>query len=131
KTIGCPAALLVLGLFFNLPATRSPLVIGVMLLVTSAAALMHSGTAEALFLCVAMVPYLATRWVVEQRSKDAGTDSAQWPADLGDRAVLAAILIGIAVVSSGVLARPVQTRYPDWGLDWNYVLPRALDLENQ
>jgi len=39
--------------------------------------------------------------------------------------------VGIAVLSSGTLARPLVTTYPDWHVGWRYILPRLADLENQ
>src|SRR6185437_10853098 len=82
-----------------------------------------SGSATALFLAASIGPFLAARYVWGRKS-----DADLY--DLRQRALAGMILIGVSILASGVIARPVKLAMQDWHLSWSYVLPRVLDLEH-
>jgi hypothetical protein len=125
KLLGYPAALMLIGLFFNLPERPSSMLICLMGILMGGAALVHSGLATLLFFATAILPYLATRFIVERRRPDRPREL------LWNSSGIAILLLGIALLTTGILSRPVHTDFPDWRLKWGYILPRALDLENQ
>ena len=126
KLIAYPAALLIIGLFFALPTVPSLLAGCCLGALTVATAISHAGVATALFIAVAIAPYLVARWVFERSS-----ERGRLLRGLGYQASLCAVLIGLAIVAIGTLARPVAKGPPDFGVGWDYVLPRSLDLDNQ
>ena len=127
KVLGYPSAFLVAGLF--LVAATGPIRPGMMAglaVLMAGTAVMHSGLATALFVGLIGGSFLAVRALLARREalRPAGRELMEGAAAL-------ALLVGIAVLSSGTLARPLVTTYPDWHVGWRYILPRLADLENQ
>jgi hypothetical protein len=57
--------------------------------------------------------------------------SGQRGRELSEGAAVLLVLLGVAILASGILARPLVTTYPNFRVDWSYILPRLADLENQ
>lgn len=127
KLLGYPAALLITGLFLSIGKDdwRAVTIVALAIL-TAGAALMHSGMTTGLFLASLLGGALACRLLIERRDGFPDRARASGPA-----IATLALLIVVAAVSSGTLARPERFAFPDWRLPWSYVLPRVLDLENQ
>lgn len=125
KSIGYPSALLLIGLFLHLPDRPALARVCVLSGIAAAAALTFSGLVTAMLLLVVVVPYLAAQSMWNPSSA-MGPRSNRW-----DLAAVMALLAGVAVVTTGVLARPLYQPTPDYGVQWDYILPRILDLENQ
>ena len=126
KLLSYPSALMLVGFLVSLPGSASPVALCFLGALAGAAALMHPSVLTALFLCVGIGPYLLARLAL------ARSDLAEMSLrQTGNLAAIGGLLIGIIVVASGLLARPLTVAPPDWGVGWNFVLPRALDLESQ
>ena len=124
KLIAYPAALMVTGLFLQRPRGRSLESAAVLVLLASATAIAHSGMVTAMFMGVILGPYLVFRLAFSHEAI-----SARWRESWQDGIILT-LLIGAAVISTGIPARPVTVGAPDFVLSWKYILPRALDLEH-
>lgn len=124
KLIGYPAALMVCGLFLQRPCARSLESTAALVLLASATAICHSGMVTAMFIGVIVGPYLVFRLafshkVISRPSRELWQDC-----------ITLALLMGAAVVSTGIPARPTNVEAPPFQLSWKYVLPRVLDLEH-
>jgi hypothetical protein len=126
KLLGYPACLFVAGLFLSNPDIRSPVILCALVLLTAATALMHSGMVTAFFLGAIVGGYLLCQLLFDCRPI-----RGEKLKELAATSAALAMLIVVAVVATGMPAKPGQTNYPDWSLKWEYVLPRILDLENQ
>jgi hypothetical protein len=123
--LGYPAVLFVAGLLLSADV-RSPVMMFVLVILTAAVALMHSGTATAFFLVVIIGGYLLSELAMAPKLER----SAKLKEIVQLAAALGALMV-VAVVATGAPARPVHSLYPDYGVKWDYILPRMLDLENQ
>jgi hypothetical protein len=126
KLLAYPAGLFVAGLFMALPRRITVESILVLALLASSAAIMHSGTATALFLITIGGPYLLARIILIPRGQRRTELESSWHAS-----VILALLVGTAIMTSGLPARPTPPSLPDFGVKWIYIFPRSLDLEHQ
>jgi hypothetical protein len=120
KLIAYPAMLFVCGLTLN--ALRAPSAEQALLLMVLSAAVgtMHSGAATTFV----SLPILATALVAMAIWRDDRTM-------LSSAMSLCGIVVATPLFASGVLSRPLMIKYPDYELQWSYIVPRVLDLENQ
>jgi hypothetical protein len=124
KLIAYPAAIMIAGLFIHRSRTRPLESTATLVLLVSATALCHSGMVTAMFLGVILGPYLLARAIGSRAGWSAGA------AELWRDCLTLAVLIGTAVIATGIPARPVNVDAPDFGLTWAYILPRSVDLEH-
>jgi hypothetical protein len=110
KTLGYPASLMLLGLFLR--STDGPWQRLSLLLLTTATASVHSGLATALVLMSVGGLYIAMEF------------------DLRQAALLISMSVA-AVITTGVIARPVLINFPRQIHGWDFILPRVLDLDSQ
>ena len=127
KALGYPSTIMVVGLFLAAAAQpMRPWMLPGLAALTAGAALMHSGLATALFVGLIGGTFLVVRALQAWRAA-----SGQAGRDFSEGAASLLWLAGIALLSSGILARPLVTTYPNFQVDWGYILPRLADLENQ
>jgi hypothetical protein len=126
KILAYPGSLLVAGLFLSVWDTRTSLQLAALTILTAATALMHSGMATALFLCATVGGALLCRFAFER-----SWQNRDRLVEIASQAGALVLLVVVAVVSTGVLARPLTVTYPDVHPDWRFILPRILDLLNQ
>jgi hypothetical protein len=127
KLLGYPAALLITGLFLSVEEDQwQPATIATLAVLTAGATLMHSAMTTGVFLVTLLSCAIACRRLIVRPPEHC----ARLRVNFGSLVTLA-LLIVVAVVSSGIPARPVPIGFPDWHLTWSYVLPRILDVENQ
>jgi hypothetical protein len=126
KLLAYPGAIFVAGLFLSVAGARTSLQLAALTIMTSATALMHSGMATALFLCATVGGALSCNFVFERCWKNRDRLNA-----LGQSAGALVLLCVVAVVTTGVLARPVVVAHPDIHPTWHYIWPRIIDLLNQ
>jgi hypothetical protein len=120
KVFGYPAILFIAGLSLNIRRGVTLDRIVSLILLASGAGIAHSGPAASL-LCGAIFGAALTAQSIVERDR-----SAVHPA-----AVLFCVVTLIPIIASGLPARPTWFQFPDWRLDWNFELPRMLDLESQ
>ena len=127
KILGYPSAFMVVGLYLC-AAARKMRVADLVSLVALAAggALMHSGMALAMF-----VGLIGGSYLVGSICLGRGQGTRMDFGEIREKTVCLALVVGTALLAAGTLARPVVTGYPDWNLEWNYILPRIADLEAQ
>jgi hypothetical protein len=120
KLIGYPATLLLCGLTLN--SLRSPSIekISILMAISAAVGMMHSGTATA-FVCA---PIFGIALVAIAIWRDDRTQ-------ISTAIILCVLVSAMPLLASGVIARPLAGGYPDYKLPWSYIIPRILDLENQ
>jgi hypothetical protein len=119
KTLGYPSALFVAGLFL---AARKELArehITILAALTCGAAVVFPGTVTALFLVVLGGTFLAFRLLFEPRDLAA----------VKDEGLVLALLVGVAVASSGLLSRPSHALYPQHAVSWPAMLSWLFDLK--
>lgn len=125
KLLAFPASLFLVGLFLETPEVPSAFPLAALVVLTAATALMHSGLATALFLAETLGGYFVCRFLL---SRDIPWRERAAQLTNGFASLIA--LLVVAVVTTGILARPIYVDFPDWKLPWIYVIPRVLDLEN-
>jgi hypothetical protein len=119
KVLGYPAAIFVAGLALGSLRSASLDRIVALIILTAAAAILHSGPATALLAGVVLVPALVALAMQGERKY------------LFDAVLMCGVVILVPVIASGTQARPIYFSFPDWSLEWSYVFPRILDLESQ
>lgn len=128
KLLAYPSAFFVAGLFMQ-TATRTrltPLMIAAMAALAAGTALMHSGAATGVFIGLIGMTFLIGRALFSRKIFALQSDN-----NIFDAVVVLVLLVAVAVISSGIIARPLGVGFPDWNTKWPYVLPRIFDLENQ
>jgi hypothetical protein len=95
-------------------------------LMTFAASLTLTGTVTAFYLATLVGGYLLFSLLLSDQFKSEQGRRLFW--EVG---ILLALLVGVAICATGVLARPMELRFPSYNLTWDYVLARMLDLDNQ
>jgi hypothetical protein len=125
KLNGYPAVVMVAGLFLLLRRRLSIESIVVLAMLTAAAAIMHSGMGTAMFIAPIAAVYLLARVVLANSGARAAELQSAWK-----NAVLLALLMGTALVATGLPARPAYNYAPDFLVNWPYILPRSLDIEH-
>jgi hypothetical protein len=116
KMVGYPSSLMISGLFVfgaSAPLRRVCLVI-----LCAAAAATHSGFATALIVGVIAGAYLLAEYF---RTRQFSLDDA----------TIAATLCFVAALVTGAFSRNYFGGFPDWGLTWATIIPRALDVQTQ
>jgi hypothetical protein len=123
KIAGYPGALMLVGLFMTSTQRHLPWLATVIALTVGVAAL-HSGAATAFLLLMIGATFLIARLVLNFRDGDA-------PRLFLNDGTLLVLLMFIAVVASGVFARPVD--YPPGNalpFGWGWLLERFFEIEN-
>jgi hypothetical protein len=127
KIVGFPATILVVALFFALCRSISvegefPLAaLGALVACVICAVLMFNAQLTAVALGVFGSCFLVTRLVWEQRD-------ALMVRQIARCAMILAALIVIAVVSSGVIARPIYTGFIPMSQDWKILADWAIQI---
>lgn len=127
KVLDYPSAFILAGLYFS-AAGRTVAAEKLVALAVLAAggALMHSGLVLAMFVGLLGAGFIVGMLcLVELPAKNLDYTA------LRGRVLTLTLIVGVALLSSGTLARPLPSGFPDWSLEWRYILPRAADLENQ
>ena len=119
KTLGYPAALFVIGLFLAARQRLAREHITILAALTCGAAVVFPGTVTALFLVVLGGTFLAFRLVLDRNA----------PGAVKDEGLVLALLVGVAVASSGLLSRPIHTEYPQHAVSWPAMLSWLFDVK--
>jgi hypothetical protein len=125
KLVGYPAAILIAGLFVAMRRRGSIESIFVLAMLAAAAAIMHSGMGTAMFVAPIALLYLLARVVLSRGWAQASLIQSVWR-----QCVVLGLLIGTALVATGLPARPFYIYAPNFLVGWKYILPRSLDLEH-
>lgn len=125
KILGYPASLLCVGLFFQAARPFTPIAIAILVALVSATTTMHSGLSTILFLVVLAGTFLVVHFVYTKR-----TYPKTNLLSMKDDFVVFISLIGVAVATMGILARPNHTGVASLKGTWYSLLPRLFDLEN-
>jgi hypothetical protein len=126
KALAYPGMMLVIA--FALAMLRSPSALRApfLMLVTAGAAIDLSGGVCAFLLLLVGVPLVLTRFAY-----NVSKDRLVATRELMHGGAWLAVTVITAAVSMGTLARPLPFGYPDFQVGWDYVLPRAFDIEHQ
>jgi hypothetical protein len=126
KALAYPGMMLVVAL--ALAMMRGPGVIRVpfLMLATAGAAIDLNGAVCAFLLLLIGVPFLLTRFAI-----GVPTDRGGAVQQLVEGGVWLAVTVITAVLAMGTLARPLGFGYPDFKVGWDYVAPRALEIQHQ
>ena len=119
KTLGYPAALFVAGLFLAARQRLTREHLTILGALTCGAAVVFPGTVTALFLVMLGGTFLAFRLLLDRRE----------PGAIGDEGLVLALLVGVAVASSGVLSRPTYADYPQHAVIWPAMLSWLFDVK--
>jgi hypothetical protein len=123
KLMGYPAALVVVGLFMTSTRRDAPW-LATMMVLTVGVATVHSGAATAILLLTFGAPFLAATLLFENRK---GGVHDRWCHD----GVLLALLIFIALVATGLFARPIGTAAGSaFPFGWGWLTDRFFEIEN-
>jgi hypothetical protein len=125
KLNGYPAAMLVAGLFLALRRRPSIESIVVLAMLAAAVAIMHSGMGTVMFIAPIALVYLVSRIILSRPWSRASVLKSVWR-----QAVILGLLMGTAIVATGLPARPFNNYAPNFLVSWKYILPRSLDLEH-
>lgn len=124
KILGYPSALLCVGLFFNMIRPFVPVALAVLVGLSAATTTMHSGLSTILFLVTLVGTYLVIHFV-NDRLKQRHVSLFR----LKDDFAVLILLVGVAIASMGILARPNYTGVAYLEATWYSLLPRLFDLE--
>ena len=119
KTLGYPAALFVIGLFLAARQRLAREHLTILAALTCGAAVVFPGTVTALFLVVLGGTFLAFRLLLERPE----------PSVIRDESLVLALLVGVAIASSGLLSRPIHTEYPQHAVSWPAMLSWLFDVK--
>jgi hypothetical protein len=119
KTMGYPSALFVAGLFLAARQRLAREHLTILAALTCGAAVVFPGTVTALFLVVLGGTFLAFRLLLERQELGA----------IKDEGLVLALLVGVAVASSGLLSRPSHPLYPQHAVSWPAMLSWLLDVK--
>jgi hypothetical protein len=119
KTLGYPAALFVVGLFLAARQRLEREHITILAALTCGAAVVFPGTVTALFLVILGGTFLAFRLLLERQELGA----------IKEESLVLALLVGVAVASSGLLSRPSHALYPQHAVSWPAMLSWLFDVK--
>jgi hypothetical protein len=123
KLMGYPAALLLAGLFMTTTRRDAPW-LATMIVLTVGVATLHSGAATAFLLLSVGAAFLAAQLALEVRR---GCIRASLSRD----ALLLALLVFIALVATGVFARPISASAGGaFPFGWEWLVVRFFEIEN-
>jgi hypothetical protein len=125
KLTGFPASLLAVGIFVTARGSIRVAELAIMIIAIAGASIMYSGLVTAFLVAtvgLTFTVYDACKVMLKDRRL----------ADLTrDRLIILGLLVGVASLTTGFASRPGNYAFPDYHLDWGYIVPRVLDLENQ
>ena len=130
KTLSFPTSFLAAGLFIAFARCKWTLRTASMLvLLTACAAIMQSGLMTALFMFALCAPLLVAIavYALREGSQDGAKLSLAY---LRESALVLALALGVSVIATGTIARPVNQIVPYPMGDWNYIYSRIADLEH-
>jgi hypothetical protein len=126
KMLGFPATFFITGLFLvSCRLGHEPFRLAILLATVAGASILLSAYSTILLLAIVGASFLLCLGCLEPIS---------WRDNAGLRAawLTLGLLLGVALLSSGTLSRPLPTNSPIYnGVTWNYVYSRIADLENQ
>jgi hypothetical protein len=133
KLIDYPSVFTVIGLMFfamRAPAAQRGFVLTAMFLIIVAVSHMYAGPLLGLFLGLLGSCFIAGHYLFQRGALDA-SGRQRLLLTSRDGLMYLSVAVLLAVVSSGIIARPLALGYPHYDLTWGYVLARATDLEHQ
>jgi hypothetical protein len=123
KLMGYPGALMLAGLFMTTTRRDAPW-LATMIVLTAGVATLHSGAATAFLLLAIGGTFLAATLAFEARTGGI-------PATLYRDAVLIALLVFIALVTTGAFARPISASAGGaFPFGWEWLTVRFFEIEN-
>jgi hypothetical protein len=125
KALAFPATFFVAGLFFaSYKLRQEPVRMALLAASTAGAAILLSGYSTGLFLSMVGIPFLLCVGTFQPSSRrPKRVLRAAW--------VTLGLMVGIAILSSGALARPLPASTPDYKFPWDFTYLRIADLESQ
>jgi len=133
KALDYPGIFTVVGLAFLAFRARPEqrlFILVAMTMIVVAMSHMYPGPVQGLFLGLIGACYIVVNYAYERFDRGA---AAAGPLFISSRDNLMMLALGVivAVVASGVIARPLALSFSNYDLTWSYVLARAADLEHQ
>jgi hypothetical protein len=125
KMLGYPATFFVIGLYLAFCRLGTePFRLAILVATVAGATILLSAFSTMLFLAVVGASFLLYLGLLERHSRrGTGTLQIAW--------LTLGLLMGVALLSSGTLSRPLPTSSPIYDATWNYASSRIADLENQ
>jgi hypothetical protein len=126
KMLGFPATFFITGLFLvSCRLGHEPFRLAILLATVAGASILLSAYSTMLLLAVVGASFLLCLGCLEPVSR---RDNDRLPAAW----LTLALLLGVALLSSGTLSRPLPTNSPIYNaVTWDYAYSRIADLENQ
>jgi hypothetical protein len=125
KITGFPSSLFVAGLYVTSRNSYRLNELLILVIAVAAAGIMYSGLVTAFLVLVVGLTFAVYEALIVVRARGELGDTNK------DRFIVLALLVGIATLTTGFASRPGNYAYPDYNLDWGYILPRVMDLDNQ
>jgi hypothetical protein len=125
KMLGFPSIFFIIGLYLaSCRLGHEPFRLAILLATVAGASILLSAYSTMLLLAVVGASFLLSLDRLEPVSRRAnGSLAAAW--------LTLGLLLAVALLSSGTLARPLPTGAPDYKVTWDYASSRIADLENQ
>jgi hypothetical protein len=133
KLIDYPSIFAVVGflfLTFRVPTTQRGFALAAMTLMLIAVSHMYAGPVLGLFVGLLGIIYIASHFLFERAALDAPSRHLLLLRSR-DELIFLSLAVLLAVVASGIIARPLALGYSHYDLTWSYVLARDADIEHQ